>query len=166
MSALPTPTADAGVTRVADLGNDPDAAYLVIDVQPARFRFVVGARAELRRHSAICMRRRTAMTIVIAGRLDEPGRLSPALLERLAEPLFSLYRDMADRLIALREESILVWLLGGRLIELLRGVSGRLGDPTHAQLAVALTDLSRDLAGLDRFDEADAASAEAAAIMP
>jgi hypothetical protein len=156
--------ADAGVTRIADLGNDPDAAYLVIDVNRLASDCRWAARLAEEALSYLYAAK-DRYDNVIAGRLDEPGRLSPALLERLAEPLFSLYRDMADRLIALREVDLGL-VTRRRLIELLHGVSGRLGDPTHAQLAVALTDLSRDLARLDRFDEADAASAEAAAIMP
>jgi DNA repair exonuclease SbcCD ATPase subunit len=102
---------------------------------------------------------------VVAGRLNEPGRLSPALVERLAEPLFGLYRDMADRLAAMGEVDL--GLATRRsMIELLRGLTGRLGDPVRAQLAAALADLASDLSQLDRLDEADAASADAVAIMP
>jgi hypothetical protein len=101
---------------------------------------------------------------VIGGRLDEPGRLSPALLERLAEPLFGLYRDMADRWVAMGEVDLGL-VTRRRLIELLRGLNGRL-DPARAQLAVALTDLATDLSNLERWHEAEAARDEAAALMP
>ena len=43
---------------------------------------------------------------MVGGRLEEPARLSPALLERLAEPLFGLYRDMADRLTGCGEAEV------------------------------------------------------------
>ena len=101
---------------------------------------------------------------VVGGRLEEPARLSPALLERLAEPLFGLYRDMADRLAGCGDAEL--GLVRRELIELLRGLTGRLGDPVRVQLASALSDLAGDLVAEDRVDEADAAAAEADATMP
>jgi hypothetical protein len=158
--------ADAAVVRLAesDLGNDPDTAYLAMDAS----RLASDSRWAARRAEEALSYLHIAKDHyddVVAGRLDEPGRLSPALLERLAEPLFGLYRDMADRLAVVGEVDLGL-AIRRRMIELLRGLTGRLADPVRAQLAAALADLARDLSRLDRFDEADAASAEAAAIMP
>jgi hypothetical protein len=99
---------------------------------------------------------------VVDGRLEEPARLSPALVERLAEPLFGLYRDMADRLAATGD--VYLGLVTRRsLIELLRRLTEQPGHSARAQLASALADLAADLLRLDRVDEAAAAAAEASA---
>ena len=63
---------------------------------------------------------------LVDGRLREPGRLSPALMERLAEPLFGLYRDMADRL-RTTGETDLGLVTRRALVDLLRGLAGRHG---------------------------------------
>ncbi|MGB8021419.1 MAG: hypothetical protein WCF04_09355, partial [Candidatus Nanopelagicales bacterium] len=42
---------------------------------------------------------------LVGGRLDDPGRVSPVLLERVAEPLFGAARDAADRLAACGEQA-------------------------------------------------------------
>jgi hypothetical protein len=84
-------------------------------------------------------------------------------LERLAEPLFDVYQVIADRLLAIGEVDL--GLVTRRtLIELLRGLTGRLGDLPRVQLASALSDLGRDLAAQGRGDEANEAAAEAAAM--
>jgi hypothetical protein len=158
--------ADAAVVRLAesDLGNNPNTAYLAMDAS----RLASDSRWAARRAEEALSYLHTAKDHydgVVAGRLDEPGRLSPAVLERLAEPLFGLYRDMADRLTVVGEVDLGL-AIRRRMIELLRGLTGRLDDPVRAQLAAALADLASDLSKLDRFEEADAASAEAAAIMP
>jgi hypothetical protein len=156
---------DAAVVRLAesDLGNDPDA-YLPMDVGwlASDCRWAAGRAEEALSylHAA-----KDHYDSVVGGRLEEPARLSPAILERLAEPLFGLYRDMADRLVAIGEVDLGL-VTRRRLIELLRGLTGRLDDPVRAQLTVALTDLVRDLSNLERWYEAEAAHAEAAAIMP
>jgi hypothetical protein len=158
--------ADAAFIRLAesDLGNDPDANYLAMDVNRvvSDSRWAAGRAAEALSylHAA-----KDHYDAAVGGRLDEPRRLSPALLERLAEPLFTLYREMADQLVAM-DEVDLGLTTRRRLIELLRGLNGRLADPVPAQLAAALADLAQDLSKLDRLEEAEAASAEAAAIMP
>ena len=123
----------------------------------------VGRPAALRKPSHFCMQPRIGTTAVVDGRLDQPARLSPALLDRLAEPLSSLYRDMADRLVAIGEVDLRL-MTRRRLLELLRGLTGRLGDPARVHLASALTDLAHDLLEDGRVDEADTAAAEAAAI--
>jgi hypothetical protein len=158
--------ADAAIVRLAesDLGNNPDAAYLAMDVAwlASDCRWAAGRVEEALGYLQVAKDHYDA---VVSGRLDEPGRLSPALLERLAEPLFGLYRAMAERLVAMGEVDLGL-VTRRRLIEVLRGLIGRLGDPVRAQLAVALTDLARDLSDLERRYEAEAASVEAAAIMP
>ena len=158
--------ADAAVARLAesDLGDDPDAAYLVMDVE----RLVSDCRwAANRAEESVnyVYAAKSRYDNVVDGRLAEPARLSPALLERLAEPLFGLYRDMADRLAGSGESEVGL-STRRRLIELLGGLTGRLGDPVRVQLASALADLARDLSELDRVDEAKAARVEADALLP
>jgi hypothetical protein len=158
--------ADAAVARLAesDLGDDPDAAYLVMDVE----RLVSDCRWAANRAEesvSYVYAAKSRYDNIVDGRLAEPARLSPALLERLAEPLFGLYRDMADRLAGSGESEVGL-RTRRRLIELLGGLTGRLGDPVRVQLASALADLARDLSELDRVDEAKAARVEADALLP
>ena len=124
-----------------------------------------GPRAGLRNRSAMCTRRSRGYDDVVDRRLAEPARLSPALLERLAEPLFGLYRDLADRLAGSGESEVGL-ITRRRLTELLGGLAGRLGDPVRVQLAAALADLAHDLSEMDRVDEAKAVHAEADAFLP
>jgi hypothetical protein len=158
--------ADAAFVRLAEsgLGNDPDAAYLAMDVNrlTSDTRWAAGRAEEALSYVYAA---KDHYDGVVAGRLDEPGRLSPALVERLAEPLFGLYRDFADRLVGIGEVDLGL-ATRRRLIELLHGLTARLGDSTRTQLAAALVDLARDLSKLDRLEEAKSASAEAAAIAP
>jgi hypothetical protein len=158
--------ADAAIVRLAesDLGNDPDTTYLVLDVNRVASDSRWAARKAEEALSCLYIAKER-YDVVVGGRLDEPGRLSPALMERLTEPLFGLYRDLADRLIAAGEVDLGL-VTRRRLIELLRGLSGRVGDPVPTQLAVALDDLATDLAKLDRSEEAETARAEAGVIMP
>src|SRR5215213_3514598 len=156
--------ADAALARLSEsgLGNDPDSQYLVMDVDwlasDSRWAAgrVGGAVAFL--HAA-----KDRYEAVVDGRLGQPARLSPALLDRLAEPLSSLYGDMADRLAAIGEVDLRL-MTRRSLIELLGGLTGRLGDAARVHLASALTDLAHDLLEYGRVDEADAAAAEAAAM--
>jgi hypothetical protein len=156
--------ADATLLRLSESGlaDDSDSQYLAMDVDrlasDCRWAAgrVEGAIAFL--HAA-----KNRYDEVVDGRLEQPARLSPALLDRLAEPLFSLYRDLADRLAAIGEMDLRM-MTRRRLIELLRGLTGRLGDPARVQLASALTDLAHDLLGYGRVDEAAAAAAEAGEI--
>ncbi len=156
--------ADAALGRLEEsqLGDDPDGQYLAMDVE----RLTSDCRWAADRLDESIMflhASKNRYDTVVGGRLGEPGRLSPALLERLAEPLFDQYRAMADRLIAIGEVDL--GLVTRRtLIELLRGLIGRLGDQPRGHLASALGDLARDLARQGRGDEADAAAAEAAAM--
>ena len=157
--------ADATVDRLAEsrLADDPDAQYLAMDVD----RLVSDCRwAAGRTEDAIAFlyAAKSRYDDLVDKRLEEPARLSPALLERLAEPLPGLYRDMADRLVATGEVDLGL-VTRRNLIELLRGVVGRLGDPVRPHLALALADLGHDLMESGRVEEAAAASTEAAAIM-
>ena len=96
--------ADSALARLADsdLRSDPEAAFLAIDVDrlAADARWAAGRAAESlgSLHAA-----RTRYDAIVDGRLADPGRLSPALRERLAEPMIGLYRDLADRLVAVGE---------------------------------------------------------------
>ncbi len=154
--------ADAALARLAQSGlrSEPDSAYVALDVDrlASDCRWAAGKIEEALSHLFAA---RVRYQDVVGVQLDEPGRHSPALVERLSEPLFSLYRDMADRLAASGEVDL--GLVTRRaLIERLRGLTGPLGDPARIRLASALTDLARDLLGADRVDEADAAASEAA----
>lgn len=156
--------ADSALARLGDSGlrNDPDAAYLAIDVDRlvSDCRWASGQAEEGLPHLHLAKDRYDE---VVDGRLREPGRLSPALVERLAEPLFGLYRDLADRLVATGEVDH--GLVTRRtLVELLQGLAGRLGEPTRVQLALALSDLATDLLSVDRLDEAESAAGQAAAL--
>jgi hypothetical protein len=158
--------ADAARARLAESGlsEDRDAAYVAMDVDrlasDARWAAGRAGQAMAFLHAA-----RICYDEVVDGRLQEPARLSPALLERLAEPLFGVYRDLADRLVATGEVDL--GLATRRsLVELLRGLRGRLGDHDGAQLALALSDLARDLSASGRAEEAAAANTEAAEILP
>src|SRR5215204_2840240 len=156
--------ADAAVSRLSEshLEEDPDGQYLEIDVDrlASDCRWAAGRldQSIMFLHAA-----KNRYDSVVGGRLRQPGRLSPALLERLAEPLFDLYRDMADRLTAIGEVDLGL-VTRRRLIELLGGLTGRLGDLARVHLAAALSDLARDLTNSGRGDEADAVAAEAAAM--
>jgi hypothetical protein len=156
--------ADAALVRLAESGlaDDPDSQYLAMDAD----RLTSDCRwAADRVEEAIAFLHaaKDRYEEVVDGRLDQPARLSPALLDRLAEPLFSIYQDMADRLAAIGEVDLRL-TTRRRLIELLRGLTGRLGDPARLDLVSALTDLAHDLLEYGRVDEADAAAGEAARI--
>ena len=92
---------------------------------------VVGQQGRVEEAIAFLHAAKNRYDEVVDGRLEQPARLSPALLDRLAEPLFSLYQDLADRLAAIGEVDLRL-MIRRRLIELLRGLAGRLGDPARA----------------------------------
>ena len=149
--------ADAALARLveSDLEDDPDAAYVAMDVDRlvSDCRWAAGRTEEALSYLYAAKARYDDL---VDGRLDEPARLSPALLERLADPLFGLYRDMADRLTASGEVDLGL-VTRRRLMELLRGLTGRLGDPVAVQLASALSDLASDLSAAGRVDGAERA---------
>jgi hypothetical protein len=156
--------ADAALARLSESGleDDADSQYLAMDVDwlVSDCRWAAGHVQEA---IAFLHGAKARYEDAVDGRLEQPARLSPGLLDRLAEPLFSLYRAMADRLAAVGEMDTSL-MTRRRLIELLRGLTGRLGDPARLHLASALTDLGHDLLEYGRVDEADATAAEAAAI--
>lgn len=158
--------ADAARARLSESGLDdvPDAAYLSMDVDllASDSRWAAGRGEEA---VAFLYAAKVRYDTVVDGRLQEPARLSPALLERLTEPLAGLYRDLADRLVATGEID-LGMATRRTLIQLLREPSGRLGDHSRVQLASAYADLARDLQASGRLLEAEAARAEAAAVLP
>lgn len=152
------------LASASGIDEDLDAVYLVIDVDRlvSDCRWSAGRAQESLTHLHQAKDRYDEL---VAGRLAEPGRLSPALVERLAEPLFGLYRDLADRLAATGEVDHGL-AIRRTLVELLQGLSSRLGEPAQVQLALALADLADDLLAADRVDEAGAAATEAAAAVP
>ena len=158
--------ADAASARLAESGHsdEPDGSYLAIDVArlASDCRWAAGRAEDALAFLHLAQTRYEAL---VAGRLHEPGRLSPALLERLAEPPFGLYRDLADRLAA-SGEADLALVTRRALVALLRRLAPRLGDRVRVQLSSALADLARELAATDRFEEADAAAAEATTSVP
>lgn len=92
--------------------------------------------------------------------LPEPSRHPKTLVERLAEPLFGLYRDYADRL-AMTGDADLALVTRRALAELLRGLATALPAPTTTQLAATCADLSLDLVRVGRVPEALEAGQEA-----
>jgi hypothetical protein len=156
--------ADAALARLSESGLEDDAnsQYLAMDVDwlGSDCRWAAGRVEEA---IAFLHAAKARYDDVVDGRLEQPARLSPGLLDRLAEPLYGLYRDMADRLAAVGEVDVRL-MIRRRLVELLRGLTGRLGDRARLQLASGLTDLAHDLLEYGRVDEANAATAEAAAI--
>ena len=158
--------ADAALARLAESGirADPDSSYLAMDVDrlAADSRWAAGRPEE---SLGFLHEAKQRYDQVVDGRLREPGGLSPALLERLAEPLFGLYRDMADRLVA-GGEIDLGLVTRRELVALLGGLVKSRGEPAQVQLASALADLADDLLESGRVEEAEAAASEAAATMP
>jgi hypothetical protein len=156
--------ADAALARLTESGleGDPDSQYLAMDVDRlvSDCRWAAGRGEEA---VAYVYAAKARYEDLLDGRLEQPARLSPGFLDRLAEPLFGLYRDMADRVAATGEVDVGL-MIRRRLVALLGGLTGRLGDVARLQLASALTDLAHDLAESGRADEADTAAAEAAAI--
>jgi hypothetical protein len=147
----------------AGLHEDPDAAYLTIDVDRlvADARWAAGQPADA---LGFLHRARDRWADLVAGRLDAPAGLSPALVQRLAAPAFVLHRDLADRLVATGEVDL--GLVTRRtLVDLLRRLTGRLGATAELQLGLALADLAADLLAVDRTEEADAVSAESLAVL-
>ncbi len=144
--------------RAAGLHEDPDAAYLALDVDRllSDVRWAAGRPVDALGH---LHRARDHWVAVVEGRLDAPAGLSPSLVERLAAPAFPLHRDLADRLLATGEIDLAL-VTRRTLVDLLR----RIGAPGRRQLGPALADLATDLLVADRIEEADEASAESVAV--
>ncbi len=154
--------ADAALQRLAEaaLRSDADAAYVVVDADRlvSDARWAAGLAEDALTHLHVA---RDTYDRVVDGRLAQPGRLSPALLQRLAEPLFGVYRDLADRLLAVGEVDLGL-VTRRQLIELLGGIAAK-DETARVQLAGSLGDLVRDLRALDRTEEADLVAEELAA---
>ena len=153
--------ADATLARLADspLRDDPEAGYLALDADrlASDCRWAADRPEESLGFLHAAKDRYDAQ---VGDRIREPGRLSPALAERLSTPLFGLYRDLADRLRAAGETDL--GLVTRRtLVERLRALTRRIGDPARQQLASALADLADDLLAEGRIDEATEAAEEA-----
>ncbi len=156
--------ADAALDRLAESGlaADPDAVYLVVDVErlAAEGRWRAGRTGEALAHLHAA---RDRFDRFLDGRLAQPARLSPALLERLAEPLPGVYGDLADRLPAVGEVEL--GLVTRRdLVEQLRAVAARLPEPSTDRLIQAMSDLAFDLRSAGRDAEADIVVTEIAAV--
>lgn len=138
----------AGVTPPEDVGVD----YVELDVDQlaSDCRWAAGLGQE---SLAFVQAARSTYDAIVGDRLAEPGRYPPALVERLAEPLFGLYRDLADRLAAVGERDLAL-AVRRTLVERLHGLAARAGEPARRQLASALTDLADDLLAQQRAEEA------------
>lgn len=97
----------------------------------------------------------------MAGPLAQPAGLSPALLERLAEPVFGLHRDLADRLVATGDVAAGLQVRRSA-VDLLAALAGRRVETGAAQLALTLVDLASDLLASGRIDEAGSLADRAA----
>lgn len=135
-----TPSEDGGVDYVG----------LDVDRLASDCRWAAGLGQE---SLAFAQAARSTYDAVVGDRLAEPGRYPPALVERLAEPLFGLYRDLADRLAAVGERDLAI-AVRRTLVERLQGLVARSGEPARRQLASALTDLADDLLAQQRAQEA------------
>ena len=136
--------ADAALQQLAEVGlpTDPAAAYVVVDADRlvSDARWVVGLTDDALTHLHAA---RETYDRVVDGRLAQPGRLSPALLQRLAEPLFGVYLDLAlDRLLAVGEVDLGL-VTRRQLIDLLGGLATK-DETARVQLAGSLGDLVRD----------------------
>ncbi len=155
--------ADAVLARVAESGlrEDSAAAYLVMDADRlvSDARWAGGLGSEALTHAQLA---RETYDLEVDGRLVQAARLSPVLRQRLAEPLYGLYRDLADRLLGTGEID-LGTLTRRRLVELLSAVAPQ-EESARVQLAASLADLVRDLRAHGRDDEAELVAQELAAL--
>ena len=155
--------ADAVLVRLGESGlrEDPDRArYGLLGVDADRLvsdcRWAGGLADDA---LGFLHRARAGYDRWVDGRLAQPGRYPPALVERLAEPLFGLYRDLADRLVDVGEGDLAL-VTRRDLIAMLRGLTRRLA-PARIELVAALTDLADQLWAAERLDEAQQAADEA-----
>lgn len=155
--------ADAALQRLAESGlrSQSEMAYVVLDTDRlvSDARWAAGSDGEALTHLHVA---RETYDRVVDGRLDQAGRLAPALLQRLAEPLYGLYRDLADRLLSVGELDLGL-VTRRQLVELLRGLAPR-DDTARVQLAASLSDLVSDLRSVGRAEEAELVADELAAV--
>ena len=161
--ALANAYADAVVARMAESGlrTDAEAAYVVVDAERlvSDARWAGGLGAEALTHVQLA---RETYDAEVAGRLVQAARLSPVLRQRLVEPLYGLYRDVADRLLGVGEIDLGI-VTRRQLVALLTAVAPQ-EETARVQLAASLTDLVRDLRAHGRADEAELAAEELAAL--
>lgn len=153
--------AAANARADAALGVAVDDEWVAIDLSRAGSdaRWAAGHPAPAVEYALEAVERYEA---VAADLLERPDRLPAAMLERLSEPLFGLYADAADRVLAIGAPGLALGLRR-RLVDLLGSQTGR--RPESQQLLVsALADLADDLAGLGRDAEAADVSALASSI--
>ncbi|MDN5803374.1 MAG: hypothetical protein L0H26_02115, partial [Microlunatus sp.] len=155
--------ADAAVARLNESGlrADSECAYLTIDVDRAYSdaRWAAGLVEDSLAHLQAA---KGTFDDVADGRLQQPGRLAPALAQRLGEPLFGLCRDLADRLLDTGEIDLGL-ATRRQLVENLRGLASR-DETVRVQLARSLADLARDLRAQGRTEEAELVEEELADI--
>ena len=157
--------ADAILQRVAESGlrEVAEAAYVVVDadrlVSDARWAGGLVPDALTHLHLA-----RETYDSVVDGRLIQAARLSPVLRQRLVEPLYGLYRDLADRLLGAGEIDLGI-VTRRQLVELLNAVAPQ-EETARVQLAASLADLVRDLRIHGRDIEAELVAEELAALPP
>ena len=152
--------AAANARADAALGVAVDDELLAIDLSRAGSdaRWAAGHPAPAVEYALEAVQRYEA----VADLLERPDRLPAAMLERLSEPLFGLYADAADRVLAIGAPGLAL-SLRRRLVDLLG--SQTVHRPETQQLLVsALADLAHDLAGLGRDAEAADVSALATSI--
>lgn len=138
---------------VANLGEDGSRyGFLPLDADrvSAELRWL-GGRA--RDSLALLHAAKTGYDDQALDTLSDPSNHPKTQVERLAEPLFGLYRDYADRL-AMTGDADLALVTRRALTELLRGLVAVLPTPTTTQLAAAYADLSLDLVRVGRAAEA------------
>ncbi|MDN5763761.1 MAG: hypothetical protein L0H41_15770, partial [Microlunatus sp.] len=155
--------ADAAVARLNESGlrADSECAYLTIDVDRAYSdaRWAAGLVEDSLAHLQAA---KGTFDDVADGRLQQPGRLAPALAQRLGEPLFGLCRDLADRLLDTGEIDLGL-ATRRQLVENLRGLASR-DETVRVQLARSLADLAQDLRAQGRTEEAELVDEELADI--
>ncbi len=150
--------ADAALVRAGALGaveQGSDAAPVRIDVE----RAVADARWSAGYPDDSIAHLREASRIHdewVGSSLDQPARLSPALLWFLIAPLVGLTRELADRLVSMgRVEEATA--LRGALIDRLVPAIGRLGPDGHEMV---------DELAFEREDSADVSAGSVPAALP
>ncbi|MFT4295430.1 MAG: hypothetical protein QM582_08455, partial [Micropruina sp.] len=148
--------ADAAVAVGAD-----DGEFLAVDVDrtASDARWAAGWAEPAAEYLLRAVERYEARALQL---LEQPESLPPAMLDRLSEPMFGLYSEAADRVLA-AGASGLGLTLRRRLVDLLGALAVRKPE-VQQLLVVALSDLAEDLRGLGRLAEADDVAELAASI--
>ncbi len=147
---------DAAVAGGAD-----DGQFLAIDLDRAASdaRWAAGWPEPSVEYALRAVERYESLALHL---LERPAQLPPPMLDRLSEPLFGLYSDAADRVLAIGAPGLGLGLRR-RLVDLLGALA--VARPEAQQMLVsALSDLADDLRGLGRAAEADDVAALASSI--